>query len=141
MAKRNRRKYDGLDYRQLQFQNSRKFKRFDKYNQKLLREAGYRNVGWDKCIFSYELLQTWVVKTKPSVLPPKPIINPVSDKDDKVIHISGRKPQTYEQQLAEVKLRLENQGQLIKHEVDTLKDFREDKENRVNKFKQKYGLV
>lgn len=49
--------FDDLNYKQCQKRNSEKFNSLDKKQQKLLRQKGYKNQGWNNVIFSWNLLK------------------------------------------------------------------------------------
>jgi hypothetical protein len=49
---------DNLNYREAQKRNSEHFNSLKKSEQKILREKGYRNVGWQNVIKSWQLLQS-----------------------------------------------------------------------------------
>ncbi|AFZ46511.1 hypothetical protein Cyast_0532 [Cyanobacterium stanieri PCC 7202] len=55
---KEQKKLDNLNYREAQKRNSQHFKNLQKKEQKLLKEKGYRNVGWNNVINSWQLLQT-----------------------------------------------------------------------------------
>jgi len=59
MKKQN--SFDNLNYRQAQKRNSEHFNNLQKSEQKIVREKGYRNVGWGNVIKSWELLQAALV--------------------------------------------------------------------------------
>ena len=54
----SKRLLEGLNYRQVQKRNSDTFNSLNKKQQKNIRKQGYRNIGWDNVIKSWNLLNS-----------------------------------------------------------------------------------
>lgn len=55
---------DGLNYRQVQRRNSESFKSLTSDKQKIARQDGYKNVGWENIRQSWNILQK-IMTTQP----------------------------------------------------------------------------
>ncbi|ERN42628.1 hypothetical protein KR51_00006550 [Rubidibacter lacunae KORDI 51-2] len=58
---RKARTEDGLSYRDFQRRNSKAFKILSADRRKLVKSRGYRNLGWDSVIASWNILQDYLV--------------------------------------------------------------------------------
>ena len=69
-----KRTLNGLGYRAVQARNRNEFHKLNKFQQKGLRAKGYKNVGWDSVICSWDMIQEILIELVEVVnLPPTSI--------------------------------------------------------------------